>query len=174
MEFAALPLCPPAPLEVGVLPFARCSARAPVPRPADPLRPGYLQMVPSAAVHRNSREVPMLPITTVPSASYRLFGHIQARDRVSIRHPAPVSAASPCGLSGNVASQRFVGARPPFAVLSDIIGSDINRVNRKVSNKSASRPASLPRKPAVIHSSPQEIQPEDLQKWKSLSAPSFV
>jgi len=76
----------------------------------------------------------MLPITTVPSASYRLFGHIQAHDRVSIRHPAPVSAAQPFGPSGNLAGHQFVGGGPRLAVLSDIIGSATNHVNRKVNS----------------------------------------
>jgi len=99
LEFVALPLCPPAldrsrgPAEV----------RAPVPCPAAPLRPGYVHMVPFAAVRCNSREVPMLPITTVASASYRLFGNTPILDHVSIRRLAATAAPKPYLPAVNIA-----------------------------------------------------------------------
>jgi len=62
MEFVALPLCPPA-LDRSLRP---ADVRAPVPCPAAPLRPGYVQMVPLAAVYRNSRVVPIALLLPSP------------------------------------------------------------------------------------------------------------
>jgi hypothetical protein len=58
MEFVALPLCPPA------LNRSRCPADVctPVPCPVAPLWPDYATILPSAAVRRNSREVPISPL----------------------------------------------------------------------------------------------------------------
>src|SRR5579863_626185 len=94
MEFVALPLCPPA-LDRSLRP---ADVRAPVPCPAAPLRPGYVQMVPLAAVYRNSRVVPIAlllpspPLVTGLLGSYRHQVMYQFDTQPRIARPNAFSA----------------------------------------------------------------------------------
>jgi hypothetical protein len=149
LEFVALPLCPPA------LDCCRCrkDAGAPVPCPAATLRPGYVQMVPSAPVRRNSREVPISPLLLSHPPVTGFLVPFARPGHVPIRHPPRVSASRlPCP-SGNVARQQTVAESPWFTIFSEIIGLNVKHVNWKMTNNLAARTTVLSDKHPVIHSS---------------------
>jgi len=132
-------------------PVPRGCARA-GPKSGSPASARYVQMVPSAAVLRNSREVPIAlllpscPPVTGFLARYRGQSVYQFDTCPSVPQHDLARA------SANGAYQQVTGDNPRFAVSSEIIGLNVKHLNREATNDLASQATAPPRKRPVIHS----------------------
>jgi hypothetical protein len=110
-------------------------------------------MVPSAAVHCNSREVPIALLLPSRPAVTGFLATSRDQGVYQFDTDRPVVQHEPAAFLERQPGPRAVAVGPRATVYWDIIGLDVKYVNRKMANILASRTTVLSGKYPVIHSS---------------------